>query len=64
MDSLATDINNIPSGRYNDFAVAWAAICATHGKVGGINYYTWGCTFASTKDASATLTFQIRDERK
>lgn len=60
MDSLATDINNIPSGRHNDFAAAWAAICATHGKVGDINYYTWGMHFCSDEGRFGHTDFQIR----
>lgn len=63
LDGLATDINNIPASMYHDFTVAWKMICATHGKVGGVNYYAWGMHFCSDEGRFGHKEFQIRDKR-
>ena len=63
LDGLATDISNIPSGLYEDFATAWKAICMVHNKIGGVNYYSWGMHFCSNEDRFGYREFQIRDKR-
>lgn len=63
LDGLATDINSIPASMYHDFTVAWKMICAAHGKVGGVNYYSWGMHFCSDEGRFGHKEFQIRDKR-
>lgn len=63
LDGLATDIGNITEDEYEAFTIAWEAICTVHGKVGGVNYYTWGMHFCSHEDKFGYKEFQIRDKR-
>ena len=63
LDGLATDINNIPEELYDKFTVAWETICSAHGKIGGVNKYSWGMHFCSDEGRFGNKTFQIRDYR-
>ncbi len=63
LDGRACDINNIPQNLYHDFTIAWQVICSIHGKVGGVNYYSWRMHFTDYEDKFGHKTFQIRDKR-
>ena len=63
LDGRACDINNIPKDLYRDFTVAWQVICSINGKVGGVNYCSWGMHFTDHEDKFGHKTFQIRDKR-
>lgn len=64
LDGRATDINNISEVEFHDFTIAWQAICAAHGKIGGCCYYKWGMHFDSYSDKFGYKTFRITDYRK
>ena len=64
LDGRATDINNIPQGMYDYFAIIWEYICRTHNKVGGINFYNTFIHFTNHEDKFGHKTFQTRDLRK
>ena len=63
LDGRACDINNIPQSLFDDFTIAWQTICTLHGKIGGVNYYSWGMHFTDYEDKFGHKTFQIRDKR-
>lgn len=63
LDGRACDINNIPQNLYHDFTIAWRVICSIHGKVGGVNYYSWGMHFTDHEDKFGHKAFQVRDKR-
>lgn len=60
---LATDINNIPMEMYEEFIIAWKAICAVHKKIGGVNCYSWGMHFCSDEARFGHKSFKVRDYR-
>ena len=63
LDGRACDIYNIPQSLYKDFTVAWQVICSTHGKIGGVNYYSWGMHFTDFEDKFGNTKFTVRDKR-
>ncbi|NLZ83021.1 MAG: hypothetical protein GX915_05100 [Clostridiales bacterium] len=63
LDGRACDINNIPQNLFDDFTIAWQMICTLHGKIGGVNYYSWGMHFTDHEDKFGHKAFQIRDKR-
>ena len=63
LDCRACDINNIPQNLFDDFTIAWQTICTLHGKIGGVNYYSWGMHFTDHEDKFGHKAFQIRDKR-
>lgn len=63
LDGRACDISNIPPHEYRNFAIAWHVICTIHGKVGGVNYCSWGMHFTDFEDKFGNTQFQIRDKR-
>lgn len=42
----------------------WSAICRKHGKIGGINFYSWGVHFAYDETVFGYNHFIIRDNNK
>lgn len=43
---------------------AWAAICKRRGRIGGINFYPWGCHLDAFEDRLGNTSFVIRDGNK
>ena len=63
LDWRACDIANIPKDLFHDFTVAWEVICSIHGKVGGVNLYSWGMHFTDHEDKFGNKNFVVRDKR-
>lgn len=63
LEGRAMDIKNISSAHYEAFTIAWRAICAVHGKTGGVNYYKWGMHFTDNEDKFGNKNFVIRNKR-
>jgi len=63
LDGLATDLNNIPQSLYNDFTLAWEVICLSHGKIGGVEFYSWGMHFDSNSDRFGYKKFRKKENR-
>lgn len=63
LDGRACDIANIPKDLFHDFTVAWEVICSIHGKVGGVNLYSWGMHFTDHEDKFGNKKFVVRDKR-
>lgn len=66
LDGRATDINNIntkDSEAVKRFTHWWQAICAVHGKIGGVEVYKWGMHFDSYSDKFGCKTFRYKDNR-
>lgn len=63
LNGRACDISNIPQNLFKDFTTAWQVICATHDKIGGVNYYKWGMHFTDFEDKFGNKVFQARDKR-
>lgn len=63
LEGRAMDIKNINPSHYEAFTIAWRTICAVHGKIGGVNYYSWGMHFTDNEDKFGQKIFTIRDKR-
>ena len=63
LNGRAVDFNNIPKVKYSDFTIAWQVICHRHGKIGGVNYYSWGMHFTDYEDKFGNAKFTVRDKR-
>ena len=63
LDGRAVDFSNIPKVKYSDFTIAWQVICHRHGKIGGVNYYSWGMHFTDYEDKFGNAKFTVRDKR-
>ena len=66
LDGRATDINNIDTTdneTVKRFTHWWQAICAVHGKIGGVEVYKWGMHFDSHSDKFGCKTFRYKDNR-
>ena len=63
LNGRAVDFNNIPKVKYSDFTIAWQVICHRHGKIGGVNYYSWGMHFTDYEDKFGNTKFTVRDKR-
>ena len=66
LDGRATDINNI-STRDDELVLMfvhwWQAICSAHGKIGGVEVYSWGMHFDSFSDKFGCKAFRYKDNR-
>lgn len=66
LDGRATDINNINTKNdaiVQQFVNWWKAICTAHGKIGGVEVYSWGMHFDSYSDKFRYKTFRYKDHR-
>lgn len=63
LDGRATDITNITASRFEEMAHVWRSICINHGKVGGVELYSWGMHFDSYSDKFGYREFRLKDNR-
>lgn len=64
LDGRATDIRNVPQTLYKEFTTSWQVLCSMHGKVGGVELYSWGMHFDSYSDKFGFKEFRIVDNRR